>query len=53
MRDEYERDIRKAKDVSDSDRPIVVSFDYAQNLEIPHDPLQPQKFYFTSLLKAY
>jgi hypothetical protein len=53
MRDEYERDIRKAKDVSDSDRPIVLSFDYAQNLEIPHDPLQPQKFYFTSRLKAY
>jgi len=53
MRDEYEKDIRRCKELSDPDRPVVLSFDYAQNVEIPHDPLQPQKFYFTSLLKAY
>jgi hypothetical protein len=53
MREEYEKDIKDSRDISNPDRPIVLSFDYAQNASIPHNPQQPASFYYYSLKKAY
>jgi len=53
MRGEYEKDKNDCRNVENPDRPIVLSFDYAQNSSIPHNPQQPASFYFYSLKKAY
>jgi hypothetical protein len=53
MRNEYEKDIMKSRNTENKCRPIVLSFDYAQNVEIPHLSQQPGLFYFSSLKKAY
>jgi hypothetical protein len=50
MREVYESDISSAKTIPSL---MVLAFDYAQNVEIPHDPLQPGKFYYMSPLKCY
>jgi len=53
MRNEYENDILRSRDIENNRRPIVLSFDYAQNVDIPHLSQQPGFFYFASLKKAY
>jgi len=53
MRKLYEDDIRWCRDVNESSRPIVLAFDYAQNIELPHKANQPGSFYFYSLKKCY
>ena len=53
MRNQYENDIIKCRDIENAERPVVLSFDYAQNVEIPHLSQQPGFFYFASLKKAY
>ncbi|CAG8559349.1 3592_t:CDS:2, partial [Racocetra fulgida] len=52
MRDAYENDIHVAK-TCDRSSFRIFSFDFAQNLELPHDPQQPGKWYYLSLLKAH
>jgi hypothetical protein len=53
MRDEYERDIASARNTTDADRPIVLAFDFAQNIQLPHRAEQPSTFYYLSLLNCY
>jgi len=38
---------------NDPDRPVVLSFDNAQNVCIPHKPDQPGSWYFISMKKVY
>ncbi len=53
MRKKYEEDIKTSRNNEDSERPIVLAFDYAQNMEVPHKAQQPQSFYFSSLKKVH
>ncbi|CAG8604675.1 7479_t:CDS:2 [Racocetra fulgida] len=52
IRDAYEDDIRTAK-ICDRSLFRVFSFDFVQDVELPHDPQQPEKWYYLSLLKAH
>jgi hypothetical protein len=53
MKAMYKKDIELTRDKSNEERPIVLSFDYAQNAELPHFVDQPASFYFWSLKKVY
>ncbi|CAG8578385.1 4906_t:CDS:2, partial [Cetraspora pellucida] len=52
MREAYENDIQMAKECN---RSVfrVFPFDFTQNVELPHDPQQPGKWYYSSLLKVH
>ncbi|CAG8685389.1 3939_t:CDS:2, partial [Racocetra fulgida] len=50
MREAYKNNIQMAKK-SDRSAFHVLSFDFAQNIELPHDPQQPERWYYSSLLK--
>ncbi|CAG8700318.1 11721_t:CDS:2, partial [Cetraspora pellucida] len=52
IRDIYEDDIRTAK-ICDRSLFRVFSFDFTQDVELPHDSQQPRKWYYPSLLKVY
>ncbi|CAG8652387.1 14729_t:CDS:2, partial [Racocetra fulgida] len=52
MREAYKNDIQMAKE-SNRSAFRVLSFDFAQNVEIPHDPQQPGRWYYSSLLKVH
>ncbi|CAG8465155.1 13187_t:CDS:2 [Dentiscutata heterogama] len=52
LREVYENDIQKAKS-SDHSSFHVFSFDFAQNIELSHNPQQPGSWYYLSLLKIH
>ncbi|CAG8526139.1 12135_t:CDS:2, partial [Dentiscutata heterogama] len=52
IREVYENDIQKAKS-SDHSSFCVFLFNFAQNIELPHNPKQPSLWYYLSLLKIH
>jgi hypothetical protein len=52
MRDEYEKDIASARDTSNPKRPIVLAFDFSQNLGLPHSTKLWASAYFQTNLSV-
>jgi hypothetical protein len=52
MRKIYEEDITRCRS-DNTNRPLVLSFDYAQNVQFPYKPEQPGSWYFISMKKIY